>query len=85
MFLPFFASSYFQYNWGTLAYHNTVGYVAEDGEVRPAVLVYLEALLDEVVKDEEDEEQLRGEQQIVTVLRVLQQLDDLDVLDTEMK
>ena len=49
------------------------------------MLVYLEALLDEVVKDEEDEEQLRGEQQIVTVLRVLQQLDDLDVLDTEMK
>ena len=49
------------------------------------MLVYLEALLDEVVEDEEYEEQLGGEQQVVAVLSVLQQLDDLDVLDTEMK
>ena len=44
------------------------------------MLVYLEALLDEVVEDEEDEEQLGGEQQVVAVLSVLQKLDDLDVL-----
>ena len=49
------------------------------------MLVYLEALLDEVVEDEEYEEQLGGEQQVVAVLSVLQQLDDLDVLGTEMK
>ena len=48
------------------------------------MLVDLEALLDEVVEDEEDEEQLGGEQQVVAVLSVLQQLDDLDVLATEM-
>ena len=49
------------------------------------MLVDLEALLDKVVEDEEDEEQLGGEQQVVAVLRVLQQLDDLDVLAAEMK
>ena len=49
------------------------------------MLVNLEALLDEVVEDEEDEQQLGGEQQVVAVLRVLQQLDDLDVLAAEMK
>ena len=48
------------------------------------MLVDLEALLDEVVEDEEDEEQLGGEQQVVAVLSVLQQLDDLDVLAAEM-
>ena len=48
------------------------------------MLVDLEALLDEVVEDEEDEEQLGGEQQVVAVLSVLQKLDDLDVLAAEM-
>ena len=49
------------------------------------MFVNLEALLDKVVEDEEDEQQLGGEQQVVAVLRVLQQLDDLDVLAAEIK